>query len=135
MMKMDATTYRKLNLRYLCAKSSRQDVAHKSGKSIAQINQLLGRINGNNGRFGTVIARDLERSLDLQYGWLDAPHPELWDADSGAAAIGLIEDDAASYIPSLIDEETELLKVFRSLPKSGRLAVLSCAYAEHEKGN
>jgi hypothetical protein len=133
MKSMDATTCRKLNLRYLCDINSRKAVAERTGKTVAQINQLLGNIKGNNGRFGPNIARDIESSLSIQYGWLDTPHPEHWDDESGAFANSQPKDDSATSIPMILDEESELLSVFRNLPKSGRLAVLASAYHELEK--
>lgn len=126
---MDATAYRKLNLKYLCDQRSRKVISDLTGKSVVQINQLLGPVKGSNGRFGPSLAREIETGLGLQHGWLDTPHPDLYPIDE-SEKIREVQDTPGQYLSGQPDEENELLLVFRKLSKSGRYAVMSCAYSE-----
>ena len=75
---MDITEIRRLNARYWCDTLGRGKLAEKLGyKDTVYLNQIyIGSTN-----IGSKNARKFDERLELDMGWMDAPHPDLWGLD------------------------------------------------------
>ena len=153
-MNLDATTIRKLNLRYLVDKNGIDGLAAMIDREPAYIRQLVGPRRGTSGAFGPSIARHIERQMKIEHGWLDVPHESLWsntveEFDGVHRQVTKDEESNAQHVtagglPPTVDTEqniddgddkdaNELRLIFLSLPKSGRYALMAKAYEELEK--
>lgn len=90
-MKMDITKIRWLNARHLAAYrcGSKRAFAEKLRKSDAQVAHIIGQKPTRN--IGHGIAKQITDAFEVGDGWLDIPHPEIWDEQ---AAADILDRDA-----------------------------------------
>ena len=101
---MDANTCRRINIRYLADhRYSRTRLAEDLGYSGTNyINQLCGGF----GSFGSNAARKIEKHLNLPKGWMDQPHPDLYDIQELSKGLDISEEDVAA-LPQVIEGREE----------------------------
>jgi hypothetical protein len=94
---MDAREIRRLNLRYLADKYGRDKLAQKLGyNDVNYLNQVLGKhVN-----IGPRAPRNWETALDLEQGWFDIQHLELWDNTASRE----IAEPSKTYLSRAVSE-------------------------------
>jgi len=91
-MENDEIRYK--NLEYWADKLGRDVLATKAGwDGVGYINRMMAKYDN----VGKKTARKLEAGLELEKGWFDLPHPDLWIGNDFADHLG-VEETASKYI-------------------------------------
>lgn len=114
---MDTKHIRLANINYLADKHGRDRIAECDSRkkwSANYINQLCGGF----GSFGSATARRIERGLNLPFGWMDLPHPEVSYQDQ---SIALSSDDSA--------DKAKLINIWENMTQEQRSQLLKIGAA------
>lgn len=94
----------------------------------------LKRLCSEAGTNATTLCKALGWSTSRVSAWNTGTLPKLDDLDLMAAFLGCTVSDffadpsAQPSAPTLSDDEADLLRIFRSLPRKERHRLLTCAY-------
>ena len=98
---MEIKDIRKRNAQYWMDSVGRGALAEKMGyKDTVYLNQIyIGTSN-----VGTRTARKFEKALELNRGWMDAPHPDLWTLDQEQATSAQLRQAISLMLDGLSPE-------------------------------
>lgn len=116
---MDIKLIRISNIKHLAERHGRERLAECDERkkwSTNYINQLCGGF----GSFGASTARRIEKGLDLPFGWMDIPHPDITYTNDYNSAT----DEAL---------KAQMLNLWDQLPPEARARLLKIGAALGDK--
>ncbi len=116
---MDTKNIRFKNILFLADKHGRERIADCDERKIWTIN-YINQLCGGFANIGARTARRIETGLNLPFGWIDVPHPEItYSIDS---------EDASNS-----DMKTQLLTLWEKMTPEDRTKLLKIGTALYEQ--